>query len=47
VEELLTAVVGILNAVPTETLISTFHEWFRRLETYIDTDGEYVESGLF
>jgi biopolymer transport protein ExbB/TolQ len=46
VEELLAAVVGILNAIPTETLISTFHEWMRRLQTYLDTDGESVESGL-
>jgi hypothetical protein len=43
VEELLAAVVGMLNAIPTETLISTFHEWIRRLQTCIDTDGEYVE----
>jgi hypothetical protein len=43
VEELLAAVVGILHAIPTETLISTFHEWIRRLQTCIDTDGEYVE----
>jgi hypothetical protein len=47
VEELLAAVVGILNATPTETLISIFHGWIRRLQTCIDTDGEYVESGLF
>jgi hypothetical protein len=46
VEELLAAVVGILDAIPTETLISTFHEWIRKLQTCIDTDGEYVESGL-
>jgi hypothetical protein len=43
VEEPLAAVVGILNATPTKTLISTFHEWIRRLQTCIDTDGEYVE----
>jgi hypothetical protein len=47
VEELLASVVGILNAIPTETLISTFHEWIKRLQRCIDTDGEYVESGLF
>jgi hypothetical protein len=35
-------VVGILNAIPTETLISTFHEQIKRLEAYIDTEGEYV-----
>jgi hypothetical protein len=45
VDELLAAVVGILNAIPIETLISTFHEWIRRLQTCIDTDGEYVVSG--
>jgi transposase len=45
-EELLTALVGILNPIPTETLISAFHEWIRRLQTCIDIDGEYVESGL-
>jgi hypothetical protein len=43
VEELLAAVVGILNAIPTETLIIIFHEWTRRLQTCLDTDGEYVE----
>jgi hypothetical protein len=43
VEELLAAVVGILNAVPAETLISAFHKWIRRPQTCIDTDGEYVE----
>jgi hypothetical protein len=42
-EELLAVVVGILNALPTETLIGTFHEWIRTLQTYIDTDGEYIE----
>jgi hypothetical protein len=47
VEELLIVVVGILNVIPTETLISTFHEWIRRLPICIDTDGEYVEQGLF
>jgi hypothetical protein len=47
VEQLLAAVVGILNAIPTQTLISTFHEWMRRLQACIDTDGEYVEEGLF
>jgi hypothetical protein len=47
VEELLATVVGIFNAIPTETMSRTFHEWIRRLQTWIDTDGEYVESGLF
>jgi hypothetical protein len=43
VEKLLAAPVGILNVIPTETLIRTFHEWIRRLQACIDTDGEYVE----
>jgi transposase len=43
VEEILAVVVGILNAIPTETLISTFHEWIRRLQICIDTHGESVE----
>jgi hypothetical protein len=43
VEELLAAVVGILNAIPSETLIGTFHEWIRKLQTGIHTDGQYVE----
>jgi hypothetical protein len=30
-EELLAAVAGILNAIPIETLINTFHEWIKRL----------------
>ena len=42
-EELLEAVVAILNAIPAETLIGTFHEWMNRLQTCIDTGGEYVE----
>jgi hypothetical protein len=46
VEALLVAVVGILTAIPTETLISTFHEWVRSVQTCIETDGEYVEQGL-
>jgi hypothetical protein len=47
VEELSAAVVGLLNAIPTETLISTFHQWIKRLQTCNDNDGEYVELGLF
>jgi hypothetical protein len=47
VEGLSAEIVGILNAIPTETLISMFHEWIRRLQTSIDTDGEYVEEGSF
>jgi hypothetical protein len=43
VEELLARVIGILTEIPTETLISTFHEWIRRLQTCLDTDGEYVK----
>jgi transposase len=47
VEELWRAVVRILNAIPTDTLIGTFHEWIKRLEACIDNGGEYVESRLF
>jgi hypothetical protein len=47
VAELLAAVVGMLNAIPTETLIGTIHDCIRKLQTCIDTDGEYVEEGLF
>jgi hypothetical protein len=46
-EELLAAVVEILSAIPTETLMNAFHEWIRKLQSCVDTDGEYVESGLF
>jgi bifunctional pyridoxal-dependent enzyme with beta-cystathionase and maltose regulon repressor activities len=45
VEELLAAVVANLNAIPTETLISTFHQWIRRLQTCLDTNRQYVEEG--
>jgi hypothetical protein len=31
VEELLEAVVLILNAIPTDILIGTFHQWMKRL----------------
>jgi hypothetical protein len=47
VEELLAVVVGILNAIPTETSISIFHEWIRMLQRCIGIDGEYAESRLF
>jgi hypothetical protein len=43
VEELLAPLVEILNAIPMAPLISTFHEWIRRLQKSLDTDGEYVE----
>jgi hypothetical protein len=42
-EELLEAVVRILNAIPTNTLIGTFHQWIKRFQAYLDNDGEYVE----
>jgi hypothetical protein len=44
-EGLLTVVVEIWNGIPPETLSTIFHEWIRRLQTSIDTDAEYVESG--
>jgi hypothetical protein len=43
VEGLLAMVVRFLSTIPTETSISTFHEWIGRLQTCIDTDGGYVE----
>jgi hypothetical protein len=42
-EELLEAVVRMLNPIPADTLIGTFHEWIKRLQAWIDNDGEYVE----
>jgi hypothetical protein len=47
VEELLEALVRILNAIPTDTLIGTFHEWIKRLQVCIDNDGKYTELRLF
>jgi hypothetical protein len=47
VEKLLEAVVRILNAIPTDTLIGTFHEWIKTLQAYIDNDGAYVEERVF
>jgi hypothetical protein len=43
VQELFEAVVRILRAIPISTLLGTFHEWIKRLQAYIDGDGEYVE----
>jgi hypothetical protein len=43
VEELLEAGVRILKAIPTATLTGTVHEWIKRLQTYFDNAGEYVE----
>jgi hypothetical protein len=35
--------VRILNAIPIDTLIGTFHEWIKRRQACIDNGGEYVE----
>jgi hypothetical protein len=43
VEELLEAFLRILNTIRTDTLIGTFHDWSKRLQACIDTDGEYIE----
>jgi histone-lysine N-methyltransferase SETMAR len=43
VEELLEAVVRILNTIPNDTLIGTFHEWVKRLQVCIDNGGQTVE----
>jgi hypothetical protein len=42
-EELLEAVMTILRGIPTATLLATFHQWMDRLQTCIDTGGDYVE----
>jgi hypothetical protein len=46
-EEVLSALVRMLNAISTEMLIGTFEESIRTLQGCIDTDGQYVDSGLF
>jgi hypothetical protein len=46
VGELLEAVIRILNPIPTDMLIGTFHEWIKRVQVCIDNDGEDVESRL-
>jgi hypothetical protein len=46
VKPLLEVIIWISNAIPTGRLIGTFHEWIKRLQTCIETDGEYVESTL-
>jgi hypothetical protein len=43
VEELLEAIIQILNAIPIDTFIDPFHECAEKLQAYIDTGGEYVE----
>jgi hypothetical protein len=47
VEERLETLVRILNVIPTDTLIDIFHDWIKKLQAYIDNDGEYVESRSF
>jgi hypothetical protein len=42
-EELLEAVVQILSDIPLGTLMTTFHQWMEKLQTWIDGHGEYVE----
>jgi len=42
-EELLSAINEILAAIPTDKLLSVFHEWMERLEQHIELDGDYVE----
>jgi hypothetical protein len=42
-EELLDGVIRILDDIPLETLMATFHEWLQGLQAGIDGDGEYVE----
>jgi histone-lysine N-methyltransferase SETMAR len=46
VEDLLEAVVRILNATSTDTLIGKFHEWIKRLQACIENDRDYVEERL-
>jgi hypothetical protein len=41
-ERLLSAVEGILESFEKWTLTKVFLEWMRRLEQYIETDGDSV-----
>jgi hypothetical protein len=36
-----------LNQIPTDALVDVFDHWTRRLQRYIDINGEYVEYTLF
>jgi hypothetical protein len=40
--QLLLAVEGILRSLEKWTLTKVFLEWMKRLERYIETDGDYV-----
>jgi hypothetical protein len=46
-EDLLDGVVRLLADIPLETLMATFHEWLQRLQSCIDSDGEYVKETPF
>jgi hypothetical protein len=43
VEELWGGGVRILNEIPTDTSIGTFHGWIKRLQADTENGGEYVE----
>jgi hypothetical protein len=36
-----------LNQIPINVLVDVFDNWMRRLQRYIDINGEYVEERLF
>jgi transposase len=42
-EDLFEAIIEILRSIPMEKLMEAFLECERRLQRYIDIDGEYVE----
>jgi hypothetical protein len=41
--ELLPAVGGILAGIDESILINVSHEWRKRLQKYIDIEGEYIK----
>jgi hypothetical protein len=42
-EELVDGMISIMTAIQSKTLLSIFHQWMDRFQTYIDSDGEYIE----
>jgi hypothetical protein len=42
-EELLDKMMKIVDAIQSEILLATFHEWINRFQVCIDDNSEYIE----
>jgi hypothetical protein len=41
--EFVSAILEILNQIPTNALVDVFDDWMRKLQRCIDISGEYLE----